>query len=72
VSKVSFHYRFFQIPAQGDQALEEELNEFLKSHAVVDVRQEFVSSGSSGNWCFSVRWRDGSLAKDPQKRAKAE
>ena len=71
MSKVSFHYRFFQIPAHGDHALEEELNGFLKSHAVVDVRQEFVSSGSSGNWCFSVRWRDGSLAKQAGGKAKA-
>jgi len=72
VAKVSFNYSFFQIPACGDQFLEDELNTFLTNKAVVDVRQEFVSSGSSGNWCFSVRWRDGSLAKDPQKRAKAE
>ncbi|MDG1173281.1 MAG: HRDC domain-containing protein [Opitutales bacterium] len=71
MSKVSFHYRFFQIPAHGDHALEEELNGFLKSHTVVDVSQEFVPSGSSGNWCFSVRWRDGALAKQAVGKARA-
>jgi len=71
VSKVSFHYRFFQIPAIGDEVLEEELNDFLKKRSVVDVRQEFVPSGSSGNWCFSVRWRDGALAKDAPSKGRS-
>ncbi|MDB3958694.1 HRDC domain-containing protein [Opitutales bacterium] len=71
MSKVSFHYRFFQIPAIGDEVLEEELNDFLKKRSVVDVRQEFVPSGSSGNWCFSVRWRDGALAKDAPSKGRA-
>lgn len=68
---VSFSYKFFQIPAVGESGLAEELNAFLKSHAVVDVRQEFVPSGSTGNWCFSIRWRDGSLSKEGAGKAKA-
>ena len=38
---------------------------------MVDVRQEFVEAEGGAQWCFSIRWRDGSLAKDTQKRAKA-
>ena len=37
----------------------------------MDVRQEFVEAEGGAQWCFSIRWSDGSLAKDPQKRAKA-
>ena len=48
-----------------------ELKAFLASKAVVDVRQEFVEAEGGAQWCFSIRWRDGSLAKDSQKRAKA-
>ena len=71
MGKISFKYNFFQIPACGDTFLEEELNLFLESKAVVDVRQEFVEAEGGAKWCFSIRWRDGSLSKDPQKRAKA-
>jgi len=71
MGKISFKYNFFQIPACGDTFLEEELNLFLESKAVVDVRQEFVDAEGGAHWCFSIRWRDGFLAKDPQKRAKA-
>jgi len=71
VAKVSFNYSFFQIPACGDQFLEDELNTFLTNKAVVDVRQEFLKAEGGAQWCFSVRWREGSLSRDPQKRAKA-
>ena len=71
VGKVSFKYRFFQIPACGDEFLEGEFNAFLESKPVVDVRQEFVEAESGAQWCFSVRWRDGAVAKDGPKRAKA-
>ena len=71
MAKVSFNYSFFQIPACGDELLEGELNAFLASKAVVDVRQEFVEAEGGAHWCFSVRWRDGSLTKDAPKRAKA-
>ena len=71
MGKISFKYNFFQIPACGDTFLEEELNLFLESKAVVDVRQEFVAAEGGAQWCFSIRWREGALSKDPQKRAKA-
>ena len=70
MGKVSFQYRFFQIPACGDEFLEGELNAFLGSKPVVDVRQEFVEAESGAKWCFCVRWRDGAVAKDGPKRAK--
>ena len=38
---------------------------------MVDIRQEFAQCEGGSNWCFSVRWRDGSLTKDDPKRAKA-
>ena len=71
MGKVSLKYNFFQIPACGDTFLEEELNSFLESKAVVDIRQEFAQCEGGSHWCFSVRWRDGSLTKDVPKRAKA-
>ena len=54
-----FKYKFFQIPANGCEILESELNGFLSRHAVLDVRQEFFSQGNAPCWCFSIRWRDG-------------
>ena len=71
MGNVSFKYNFFQIPACGDESLESELNAFLESRAVVDVRQEFVQDAGLAHWCFSVRWRDGALASVSEKRAKA-
>jgi superfamily II DNA helicase RecQ len=58
----TFKYKFFQIPACGDSILETDLNDFLERHAVLDVRQEFVSAGSDAHWCFSIRWRKGGLS----------
>ena len=71
MGKVSLKYNFFQIPACGDTFLEEELNSFLESKAVVDIRQEFAQSEGGSHWCFSVRWRDGVLTKNTSRRAKA-
>ena len=71
MGNVSFKYRFFQIPACGDEIMEAELNAFLSSKSVVDVRQEFAQGESGAHWCLSVRWRDGSLAKDSPGKGKA-
>lgn len=49
-------FKYFAVPAFGDAAAEEALNRFLRSHAILDVRQEFVESGSSSIWCIAVRY----------------
>ena len=54
-----FKYKFFTIPAGGDDRMEEGLNSFLSSHSILDVKQEFHAGfGTMGTWCFCVRWKD--------------
>lgn len=48
--------RHFQIPASGDEAADEALNRFLRSHQVLRVHEEFVSDGAEGAWYVSVRY----------------
>lgn len=57
---VMFKYKFFNIPAVGDGKLEDELNGFLGSHSILDVKQEFSPDyGLGGSWCFCIRWKEG-------------
>jgi superfamily II DNA helicase RecQ len=65
-----FRYKFFVVPAEGDDVQERELNGFLSSHSILDVKQEYhAGSGISGSWCFCIRWKDGptSVAGAPRK-----
>ena len=57
--EVMFKYKFFNIPAVGDGKLEDELNGFLGSHSILDVKQEFSPDyGLGGSWCFCIRWKE--------------
>ena len=71
MSKVSFQYKFLQVPALGASMAEEELNQFLATHAVVDVKQEFAVLGETAHWCYAIQWRDGPLSTGSRKKARA-
>jgi hypothetical protein len=47
-------FKLFSIPATGDDAAEEELNLFLRSHRAVSVQRELVQSGARASWCFCI------------------
>lgn len=49
--------KLFAIPVYTDNALEEEMNRFLRGHRVIEVIHEFISE--KGLWCFCVKYVEG-------------
>jgi superfamily II DNA helicase RecQ len=56
---------FFAIPARGDNALQESLNAFLRSHRVLTVHREFVAQGDNSFWALSVEYMEGAASPGP-------
>ena len=48
--------KLFTIPAFHNEAASEEMNKFIQSHRVLEVRQEFVSAENGAYWCFSIKY----------------
>lgn len=61
--------RFFQIPSAGCEAVEAELNAFLRSHRVLKVDRELVQRDSAPCWAVCVEYMDGPAAVGPGGRA---
>jgi len=51
-------FKIFQIPMTDDNAAEEEMNKFLRSHRVVTVHRELAQSPAGTFWCFCVEYLD--------------
>ena len=51
--------KLFTIPAFDSNAANEEINKFLRSHRVLEVKQEFVSAENGAYWCFSIKYIQG-------------
>ena len=52
-------YEFFSLPIRNIQPAREELNRFLRSRRVINVRTEFVSQGENSFWAMAVEYIDG-------------
>lgn len=64
-------YAFFQVPAQVPSAASEELNQFLRSHSVIDVEKRFhVDTTQTGMayWSFCITFEDGKKPASPGSR----
>ena len=53
-------YATFLLPLAEPGVQQEELNRFLKSHAVLHVDHQLTSNG----WAFCVEWTEGKVAAD--------
>ena len=58
--------KLFAIPATTDNALEEEMNRFLRGHRVIEVLHKFNQEKSL--WCFCVKYMD----KEGFKKGKSD
>jgi len=54
-------FKFFLIPVQASQPVEDEMNAFVRSHKVLAVNRQLVDAGSSSFWTFCVEYVDGQL-----------
>lgn len=62
--------RIFTIPIQGGETLTEEMNVFLRSKKILQVKEHLVNNDAEGVfWCFSIHYVDDvNLAeRDKQK-----
>ncbi len=51
--------KLFTIPAFDSEAPTEEMNKFIRSHRVLEIKQEFVSAENGAYWCFSIKYISG-------------
>ncbi len=52
-------FKFFQIPIREFQAIEAELNAFLRGHRVLSVDRRWVDLGQDSFWSICVDYLDG-------------
>ncbi len=57
----------FTIPIVGGEAINEDLNLFLRSHKVLEVEKQLVLANGSGFWCFCITWMDGGTGVEKEK-----
>jgi len=62
--------KFFWIPAVDSTAAEQELNQFLANHRIVEVEKTFSQSGTQAGWAFCVQWLSGTESAQTAGTAK--
>jgi superfamily II DNA helicase RecQ len=50
--------KIISVPALGGDALNDELNTFLRSKKVIQVEQQLVSGGGGGYWSFVIQYTE--------------
>ncbi|MBF0452068.1 MAG: HRDC domain-containing protein [Candidatus Magnetomorum sp.] len=53
---MSIQIKAFTLPIHVDSAIETEMNAFLKSHKVINIRKEFANNSDNLYWCFLVEY----------------
>jgi superfamily II DNA helicase RecQ len=52
-------FKFFVVPADGDDPMGEELNRFLRGRRVVSVERKLVGGEENPRWAFCVGYLEG-------------
>lgn len=52
--------KIFTIPLIGGDAINDDMNSFLRSHKIINVEKHFFSTADSGYWCFCVNYLENS------------
>ncbi len=59
--------KVFSVPIVGGEAINEDLNKFLRGHKILQVEQQLVEPSGGAYWSFCVRYTD---ARPPDKVSK--
>jgi superfamily II DNA helicase RecQ len=60
--------RIFTIPVQGGEMLAEEMNVFLRSKKVLQVKEQLVgNTPDTACWCFAIRYVDDVAAAERER-----
>ncbi len=60
--------KIFNIPIIDDGHFAEELNKFLRSHKILDVKHQLVNTESVTMWSFCVKYLDTKIVEQNVKR----
>jgi hypothetical protein len=60
--------QIYTIPILGGEALNDELNRFLRSKNVLQVESQLVSDGQNAFWCFCIKYIEEKGADRGKKR----
>ena len=74
---MAIQFKFFIVPVREIEAIETEINRFLRSVRVVHLQREFVAQGDNSFWSLAVEYlTDGALPGDEKgssaKRSKID
>ncbi|MBF0451945.1 MAG: hypothetical protein HQK75_14665 [Candidatus Magnetomorum sp.] len=53
---MNLSYKFFTIPIQAMEDKEEELNQFIQTHKIINIQKEFTSHTNQSFWCISIEY----------------
>lgn len=64
--------KIFTIPLSDDGSAQAELNRFMQSHKVLEVKQQFFQNENGAAWCFCVNYLLSGGAIHPLQTAKKD
>jgi superfamily II DNA helicase RecQ len=64
--------QFFTISIQDNGEASDALNQFLRSHKIIDTERHFVDNGSSSLWSVCISYQDGEGRPQPSKKSKID
>ncbi|MGI6303883.1 MAG: HRDC domain-containing protein [Verrucomicrobiota bacterium] len=51
--------KFFAVPTIDSLSMEDEVNQFIRSHQVVSIQREIAQQGSNIHWAICIEYQDG-------------
>jgi len=65
---MSVQYNFFRVPVVDSREIQDEINQFLRSVDVVQVKKEFVGQGRESFWALAVEYLSGNHSNSSGKK----
>ena len=64
--------KLFTIPIGDSGASVGEMNRFLRSHKILEIQSQFISTENGASWCFCVRYIENALPIPDNKKGKVD
>ncbi|GAB6120552.1 HRDC domain-containing protein [Dysgonomonas termitidis] len=66
-------FKLFTVPTSDDGAAIEEMNKFLRSHKILEVEQQLVSTRTGSQWHFCVKYlANAQIENKPQNAVRID
>jgi len=59
--------KLFAIPVTDDGTILAEMNRFLRSNRILEVRENFYSNENGAEWCFSIRYMEPKFGRQGEQ-----